>query len=39
MLAMALVLPSRVGRGVMSLSSHAGDGIAEVTLAVVQCHY
>jgi hypothetical protein len=36
---MALVLPSRVGRGVMLLSSHAGDGIAEVTLAMAQCRY
>jgi hypothetical protein len=28
-----------VGRGVISLSSHAGDGVAKVTLAMAWCRY
>jgi hypothetical protein len=35
---LAMVLPRQLGRGVMLLESHAGDGIAEVMLAVVRCH-
>jgi hypothetical protein len=31
---LATVLLKRFGHGAMSLSSHAGDGIAEVTLAM-----
>jgi hypothetical protein len=33
------VLPMRLGRGVVSLLSHAGDDAAKATLVVAQCRY
>jgi hypothetical protein len=31
-------LTGDIGRGVLSLPSHAGDGVTEVMLVVVRCH-
>jgi hypothetical protein len=35
---LVMVLPRRLGYGVVLLLSHVGDGAIEVTLVVSQCH-
>jgi hypothetical protein len=35
---LVMVLSRRLGRGMVSLLSHAGDGTIETTLVMAQCH-